>query len=171
MDPTCLLALCSGWWQWCNGVGNVFLGLLIPINHSLNATAYLSTVADHVHPFTATMYHSSNGYYQHDNAPCHKAKVVSNWSHEHVLQWPSQSTDLNPIEHLRDVVELEIYSMNVQLTHLQKLRDAIMSTWNRISKECFQHLVESMLEKKSREQREALPSISIVLLIKCSVSV
>ena len=37
--------------------------------------------------------------------------------------------------------------MNVQLTNLQKLRDAIMSTWNRISKECFQHLVESMPQR------------------------
>ena len=34
--------------------------------------------------------------------------------------------------------------MNVQLTNGQKLRDAIMSTWNRISKEYFQHLGESM---------------------------
>ncbi len=27
------------------------LGLLVPIEHRLNATAYLSIVADHVHPF------------------------------------------------------------------------------------------------------------------------
>ena len=46
------------------------------------------------------------------------------------------SLDLNPIEHLWDVVELEIPSMNVQLTNLQKLCDTIRSTWNKISKEC-----------------------------------
>ncbi len=34
--------------------------------------------------------------------------------------------------------------MDVQLTNLQQLRDAIMSIWNKISEECFQHLVESM---------------------------
>ena len=47
-----------------------------------------------VRPFMATMYPSSNGYIQYDNAPCQKAKVISNWFHEHdnelnVLQWPS----------------------------------------------------------------------------------
>ncbi len=34
--------------------------------------------------------------------------------------------------------------MDVQLTNLQQLHDAIMSIWTRISEECFQHLVESM---------------------------
>ncbi len=33
------------------------LGPLVPIDHRLNATAYLSIVADHVHPFMTTVYH------------------------------------------------------------------------------------------------------------------
>jgi len=39
----------------------------------LNAKAYLSIVSDHVHPFMATFYPSSDGYFQQDNTPCHKA--------------------------------------------------------------------------------------------------
>ena len=51
---------------------------------------------------------SSNGCFQQDNAPGHKAKVISSWFHEHdnefiELQWPPQSPDQNPIEHLLDV--------------------------------------------------------------------
>jgi len=42
------------------------------IGHRLNATAYLSIVSDHVHPFMATMYPSSDGHFQQDNPPFHK---------------------------------------------------------------------------------------------------
>ncbi len=88
-------------------------------------------------------------YFQQDNAACHKAQIISDWFLEHdneftLLKWSSQSPDLNPIEHLCDVVEREILIMDVQPTNLQQLCDAIMSIWTKISEECFQHLVESM---------------------------
>ncbi len=88
-------------------------------------------------------------YFQQDNAPCHKAQIISDWFLEHdneftLLKWPPQSPDLNPIEHLWDVVEREIHIMDVQPSNLQQLCDDIMSIWTKISEECFQHLVESM---------------------------
>ncbi len=103
------------------------------IVHCLNATAYLSIVADNVHPFMTTVYPSSDVYFQQDNAPCHKAQIISDWFLEHdneftLLKCPPQSPDFNPIEHLWDVVEREIRIMDVQATNLQQLRDAIMST-------------------------------------------
>ncbi len=153
MDPSCLVSTVQA------GGGGVMvwgmfswhtLGLLVPIEHRLNATAYLNIVADHVHPFMTTVYTSSDGYFQQDNAPCHKAQIISDWFLEHdneftLLKWPPQSPDLNPIEHLWDVVEREICIMDVQPTNLQQLRDAIMSIRTKISEECFQHLVESMI--------------------------
>ncbi len=59
------------------------LGPLVPIEHRLNATAYLSIVAGHVHPFMNTVYPSSDGYFQQDNASCHKAPIISDWFLEH----------------------------------------------------------------------------------------
>ncbi len=112
-------------------MGDIFLAHLVPIEHRLNATAYLNFVADHVHPFMTTVYPSSDNYFQQDNAPCHKAQIISDWFLEHdneftLLKWPPQSPDLNPIEHLWDVVEREIRIMDVQLTNLQQLRYAII---------------------------------------------
>jgi len=97
----------------------------------------------------ATMYPYSDGYFQQDNAPCHKAQIISDWSLEHdneftVLKCPPQSPDLNPIEHLWNVVERELRALDVHPTNLNQLQDAVLSIWANISKECFQHLVESM---------------------------
>lgn len=56
----------------------------------------------------------------------HKAEVISNlFKLQHnkysVLHWASQSPDLNPTEHLRDVVE------PVNLKDLQEVHDTILS--------------------------------------------
>ncbi len=154
------------------------LGPLVPIEHCLNDKAYLSNVVDHVHPFMTTVYPSSDGYFQQDNAPCHKAQIISDWFLEHeneftLLKWPPQSPDLNPIEHLWDVVEREIRIMDVQPTNLQQLRDAILSTWTKISEECFQHLVKSMPQELRQfwRQNGVQPGTSKVHLIKWPVNV
>ncbi len=58
MDPSCLVSMVQagggvmvwGIFSWHT------LGHLLPIEHRLNATAYLSIDADHVHPFMTTVY-------------------------------------------------------------------------------------------------------------------
>ncbi len=92
MDPSCLVSIVQA------GGGGVMvwgifswhaLGPLVPTKHRLNATAYLSIVADHVHPFMTTVYPSSDGYFQQDNAPCHKAQIISDF---HFTQMASTVT-------------------------------------------------------------------------------
>ncbi len=153
MDPSCLVSMVQA-----GGRGVMVWGIfswhtlcpLVPIEHCLNATAYLSIVAGNVNHVMTTVYLSSDGYFQQDNAPCNKAQIISDWFLQHdnefftLLKRTPQSLDLNPIEHFWDVVEREIHIMDVQPTNLQQLRDAIMSIWTKLSEECFQHLVESM---------------------------
>ncbi len=102
----------------------------------------------------------------------------SDWFLEHgnefsLVKWPPQSPDLNPIEHLWDVVEREIHIIDVQPTNLQKLRDAIMSIWTKISEECFQHLVKSMPQRiiAVLKTKGVQPGTSKMYLIKWPVSI
>ncbi len=150
MDPSCLLSTVQA------GGGGVMVwgifswhtfGPLVPVEHRLNATAYRSIVADHVHPFMTTVCHllmATSSRITHNVTNIKSSQTgFLNMSHK----WPPQPPDLNPIEHLWDVVEREIRIMDVQPTNLQQLHDAIMSIWTKISEECFQHLVESMSQR------------------------
>ena len=60
-------------------------------------------------------------WFQHDNEPKHKAKVVTEWFNKakiNVLEWPSLSPNLNPIENLwRDI-------------------QRISTSWKRFTKKC-----------------------------------
>ncbi len=110
-------------------------GPLVPIEHHLNTTAYLSIVADHVHPFMTTVYHllmiTSSRIMHHVTKLKSSQTGFLNMTMSSLYSWLPQSPDLNPIEHLWDVVEREIRIMDVQPTNLQKLCDAIMSIWTK----------------------------------------
>ncbi len=99
------------------------------------------------------VYPSSEGYFQQDSASCHKAQIISDWFLEHdneftFLKWPPQSSDLNQIEHLWDVVEREIRIMDVQPTNLQQLPDAFMSIWTKIHIESMSRRIKAVLKAK-----------------------
>ncbi len=64
MTPACLVSTVQDGGGGGVMVGGIFswhtLGPLVPIEHRLNATAFLSIVADHIHPFMTTVYPSSD---------------------------------------------------------------------------------------------------------------
>ncbi|KAK3510356.1 hypothetical protein QTP70_004933 [Hemibagrus guttatus] len=87
--------------------------------------------------------------FQQDNAQCHKAKTVQEWFDEHnnefeVLTWPPNSPDLNPIEHLWDVLDKQVRSMEAPPRNLQDLKNLLLTSWCQIPQHTFKDLVESM---------------------------
>ncbi|KAK3556264.1 hypothetical protein QTP70_007073 [Hemibagrus guttatus] len=102
------------------------LGPAIHVDVTLTRTTYISIVADHVHPFMDTVFPECCDLFQQDNAPYHKAKVAQEWFDEHnnefeVLTWPSNSPDLNLIEHLWDVLDRTVRSMEAPPQNMDKL--------------------------------------------------
>uniref|UniRef100_A0A671TM21 Tc1-like transposase DDE domain-containing protein n=1 Tax=Sparus aurata TaxID=8175 RepID=A0A671TM21_SPAAU len=62
----------------------------------------------------------------HDCAPVHKARSIKTWMREFgvdELDWPTQSPDLNPIEHLRDELEQRLRARPSCLTSVYFLQD------------------------------------------------
>ncbi|KAK3519389.1 hypothetical protein QTP70_026949 [Hemibagrus guttatus] len=87
--------------------------------------------------------------HQQDNAACHKAKMVQEWFDEHnnqfeVLTWPPNSPDLNPIQHLLDVLDKQVRSMEAPPRNLQDLKDLLLTSWCQIPQHTFRDLMESM---------------------------
>ena len=73
----------------------------------MNASRYISVLDDHLHVLNFMSIHGCTTF-QHDSAPCHKAKSVMNWFHtKHVtmLKWAGNSPDLNPMENLRTLIK------------------------------------------------------------------
>ncbi len=79
-----------------------------------------------------------------DNDPKHTAKITKEWLHNNsvtVLEWPSQSPDLNPIEHLWRDLKMAVHQrLPSNLTELERI---CKEEWQRIPKSRCEKLVAS----------------------------
>uniref|UniRef100_A0AAZ3SMF3 Transposase n=1 Tax=Oncorhynchus tshawytscha TaxID=74940 RepID=A0AAZ3SMF3_ONCTS len=98
-------------------------------------------------------------FFQHDVAPCHKAKVITKLLGDQNIDvlgpWPGNSPDLNPIENLWSILKRRVDKQKP--TNSDKLQALIMQEWATISQDVAQKLIDSMpgqiaevLEKKGQ---------------------
>ena len=84
---------------------------------------------------------------QHVNAPLHKARSIQKWFVEisvKELDWPVQSPDLTPINHLWDELEHRLCARPNCPTSVPYLTNALVAEWKQVPAAMFQHLVESL---------------------------
>lgn len=85
--------------------------------------------------------------FQHDNDPKHTARSIKEWLSEQefkTMVWPSQSPDLNPIEHLWAHVKRKLNQFETPAKGINELWERIQEVWNAIDKETCSNLINSM---------------------------
>lgn len=91
------------------------------ITNKMNGAGYIKLLDEVLLNFLDEI-DDDNLIFQQDNAPVHRARVVSNWFDEkniEAMQWPALSPDLNPIENLWGIISNRIYSNGRQYTSLK----------------------------------------------------
>ena len=64
---------------------------------------------------------------------------------DNVMDWPVRSPDLNPIEHIWDIMSRSIHQRrHVAPQTVQELADALVQVWEEIPQETVRHLIRSM---------------------------
>ena len=84
----------------------------------------------------------------HDNARPHTARCVTRFLDEVGIQsmiWPSRSPDLNPIEHVWDMLGRRV-RRHIPDT-IQNLRAAVQEEWALIPQEDIAKLIQSMPDR------------------------
>lgn len=121
------------------------IGKLTFIDSIMDQMGYIQVLKDNLLQSAQQLGLEQNFWFQQDNDPKHTAVNVKLWLLYNVknqLRTPPQSPDLNPIEHLWDLLERRIRKHSI--TSKNMLKDKIVEEWEKITAEDTRKLVESM---------------------------
>ena len=145
---------------WGCFIGNK-LGPLVLIDGTVDKHAYIQLLEQNLLPFIKTLHEDGihNIVFQQDNASPHTAKITQDWLKAMAEQYrftltefPPNSPDLNPIEHLWSILKTELYKRYPDTMYLRgsknavkdELRNRLNTIWWEIDEEVLNHLVDSM---------------------------
>ena len=119
-------------------------GRLVRIKGKLNAAMYRDILEENLLQSTLELRLGRWFIFQQDNDPKHTAKISKNWLQDNsvnVLEWPSQSQDLNPIEHLWRDLKMAVHRRSP--SNLMELERFYKEEWAKLAKDRCAKLVAS----------------------------
>lgn len=121
------------------------VGQLHFINGTVNAEKYINILEENLIPSISKLADCGEYTFQHDGASPHTAKKTKQWLQENninILEWPSSSPDLNPIESMWAIMKRKL--RNDPQRTLSGLRCKIQEIWDSITAEECQSLINTM---------------------------
>lgn len=136
------------------------VGRLVFITSTMDHKMYIDILKENLKPSIENLGLGPEYFFQQDNDPKHCAHNTKLWllyNTPKQLKTPPQSPDLNPIEHLWDLLERRIRQHNI--TSKETLKNVMIEEWAKISSDETKKLVHSM-PKRLREviKRKGYPT-------------
>ncbi|KAG2469093.1 TC1A transposase, partial [Polypterus senegalus] len=119
-------------------------GRLVRIKGKMTAAMYRDILDENLLQSALDLRLGGRFTFQQDNDPNHTAKISKEWlqaNSVNVLEWPSQSPDLNPIEHLWR--ELKMAVLRRLPSNLIELERCCKEEWTKLAKDRCAKLVAS----------------------------
>lgn len=122
---------------------------LIRINGNLDSDKYQNFLENNVfnNGHTKVVGGRNRFIFQQDNASPHTSKSTDSYfegKNVDVLNWPSKSPDLNPIENLWGYLTKRVYSNGRQFNSVDDLEKTIYHEWNSIDPQYLRNLIDGM---------------------------
>ncbi|HEY9707175.1 MAG TPA: IS630 family transposase [Oculatellaceae cyanobacterium] len=104
-------------------------------DEKVNSEYYCKILKQNLLPF-AKKHFKRDFIFQHDNAPDHTSNHTKNFLKEKkiaILDWPSKSPDLNPIENLWGIVTRDLYDAGKkQFKSKEEMKGALKKAWKKV---------------------------------------
>ena len=130
---------CMGW----NGVGR-----LAEIEGRMDSAQYVEILDQNLSQSIEDLeIPAGEAIIQQDNDPKHTSKMAQKWfseNHIQMLDWPAQSPDLNPIEHLWNHLKKQLQKYSSPPKGVWELWERVEMEWPKIEPQECQKLIESM---------------------------
>jgi hypothetical protein len=131
-------------WGWISAVSP---GVMLHMEELLNSGVYIRILENVMPPSVTRVYPSQNFIFQQDNCSVHTSHRVATWFQDqniNVLDWPSRSPDVNPIENMWGFLVRHLQKQRQIYRNRQELLTAITDAWHALPQDYIRNLYLSM---------------------------